>query len=268
MNDVSPRELLERILRLWWVIAAGMLLGGMAAWVFSRFRPPVYEAIAIYEVSLDQQQLADRLKLDPSQLPMDFTAQNVYLAPAENIFYIPEVVARLVADANAQGIKLKDSDFYTPNFSMDRKGGRWLVSVRNSDPVIAAQLVNLWVASANSAIQDAQTHYARFMALQDQRTAVQKCFSKADFPQANQCAGTSFGAPAELDAYLNSLEQQIISEQQAGRDIDPALRYSFVGPADPPSFPVLYNTSTLILAGAVIGLLVAGLVLQRLPVHK
>ncbi len=269
MADISPREILERALHLWWAIAGCMLLGGIAAWVFSLSHSPIYEATALYQVTLDQQQLATRLGLDPSQLPLDFTTQNNYLAPAESIFYLPQVVDKLVADANAQGIALTSKDFFSTNmFYMDRKGSLWIASVRRTNPNEAARLVNLWVTEADALLRVVQPHEARALALQAQRSLIQKCFAGNDFTQANQCAGTAIGSSAELDTTLNDLEKQIIAEHQAGMGIDPALQYSFSRPASPPLEPVLYNKSLLILAGAVIGLLIGILLVYFFPSRK
>lgn len=263
MNDLSPQRLFERALRNWWIIAGLMILGGIAGWMFGHFRAPLYEATAAYEVSLDQQQIAARLSIPPSQLPFDAVAQDAYLLPAVNTFVDPEVRNGLVAAATAQGIQLKYQDINQTYFSIDRREGLWLIRVRNPDPVVAARLANLWVATANTALLQEQVHSDRAQALQIQRTAVQKCFSELDFAQANPCAGTSFSTPAALTAYLNQLDQQINSEVLADGNIDPALSFVVAQPAEPPVQPVLYVTGELILAGSLIGLL-AGIVMGQL----
>jgi len=268
MIDISPRRTYERLLRSWWVITIGLILGGLAGWLYTRFQPPVYEATAAYDVSLDQQQIAARLNLGPEKLPLVSTAQNVYLAPVVDVFDAPGVRARLVNDANAQGIKLQDEDVNGENFYLDRRGVRWFLSVRNTDPVAAAKLANLWLAAADPVIREAQAHTAQSRFLQLQRDAIQKCFSEMDFTRANQCAGTAFSAPSALEEYLNSLEQQISSEAQAGRSIDPAITFVVGRQAEPPSQPILYNTSLIILAGSLIGLLVGILAVSQIKVVK
>ncbi|MGD0611133.1 MAG: hypothetical protein ABSB41_06420 [Anaerolineales bacterium] len=263
MNDRSPRLIFERALSTWWIIVVLMILGGIAGWVFGHLRTPLYEAAATYEVSLDQQQIAMRLSLPPSQLPLDALAQNTYLAPVEILFVSPDVRTRLVADATVRGIKLKYQDINQANFSIDRRGTLWFIRVRNTDSLVAVTLVNLWVAEADKALQEALAHSDQAQALQVQRTAVQKCFSELDFAQANPCAGTTFSTPAALQAYLNQLDQQINSEVLADQGIDPALTFHIGQQAEPPAEPVLYVTSEIILAGSLIGLL-AGIVIGQL----
>jgi len=269
MNDISPRQLLEHALRFWWVIAGCMLLGGCAAWVFSLFHTPVYEATALYDASVDTDQLAQELNVSPSQVPMDFTSQNDLLTPVEDIFYLPEVVNQLVASAKGEGISLTEKDFFTSNtFYIDRKGARWLISVRRTDPNSATQLANLWVTTADAVIREALPHSVHALALQSQRTLIQKCFSGSDFAQANQCAGTSIASSSDLDTTLTNLEQQILSEEQAGRKIDPAVQVAFIQPAKLPTHPVLNNPFLMIMAGALIGVLIGVLLVQRLPVLR
>ncbi len=269
MNDISPREILEHTFRFWWVIAACMVLGGLAAWGFSLLHPPIYAATALYDVSLNTQQLALEWNMNPSQVPTDFASQNSYLSPVEDIFYLPDVANQMVTEADAQGITITEKDITSKNiFYIDRKGTRWFVSVRRTDPNSAAQLANLWVTTADEVIREAQPHYARFLALQAQRNLIQKCFSGSDFVQANQCAGTSIGSSTELEATLNDLEMQIISEEQAGRKIDPALMIAFAQPANPPTYPVLNNQFLILVAGALIGVLAGTLVVQLLSARK
>ncbi len=266
MSDFSPRQILERTFHYWWLVAACTLLGGIGAWIFSLFHPPIYAATAAYSVSLDQQTIAAEYHLAPDQLPLDFTHQNEYLSPAADVFFGVDVRSRVVSDAAAHSIEMKSSDFDTVNFSLDRRSGdRWLLTVQNTDPSDAAQLTNLWAAAADSVLRAAQAHSAKAMVLQEQHNTILKCFSGASLSSANGCAGTAFASSSEEVAFLNDLEEQIIAEQAAGRNIDPALQFSFVRPADPPSVPVLYDKSLVLLAGLLIGLFGGSVVMQFLP---
>jgi hypothetical protein len=263
MNDLSPLELLGRTLHRWWMLVALMLLGGAAGWLLSQFRHPVYEATAVYQVTLDEQQLVDRGLLTADKLPLQFADQNTYLAPAADMFYDPAVRAKLLADASSQNMQLQQSDFNGTDFYLDRRGMQWFVTVRSTDPATSAQLADLWLAAADAALRAAQAHTDQSISLQLQYDSVQKCFAEMDFQQANKCAGTRFATPVDLDAYLKGLETQMASAQQSGSGIDPALSFVIVSPANQPSHPVLYTTSLVIVAGSLVGLL-AGIVLVQM----
>ena len=277
MNDLAPREMLNRALSLWWLLAGGIILGGILGWIFTRFHRPVYEAMAIYRVQLDQQMIADRKHIPADQLPLEFSVQDVYLAPAAYVFDLnasitipdrPNTRTQLIAAARAEGIELTDADFTSANFNVDRRGTDLLIMVQSTDPVKAARLANLWVNAADADLRAAQTHYTHFLNLQTQRDAIQKCFAGPDFPQANACAGTAFASQAGLESYQSNLDQQIQSELAAGESIDPALSFSFTQPAQPPSMAFLYNTALVILAGGLIGFLLGLLGSQVLPVRR
>ncbi len=258
--------MLVRSLHGWWIVALAILVGGAAGWIFNSFQHPVFEATAFYDVTVDQDQLAVEQGLQPGQLDMDFAAQNVYLTPVEDIFYRPEVVNQLVTDATAQGISIQADNFYTSNsFSIDRRGSRWFISVRRTDPGTAATLANLWVGAADTFVQDAQMHSAKALALQTERTLIERCFSNNDFIRADQCSGTSLSSSAELNTKLVDLAQQITAEQDAGRNVDPAIKHVFTEPAKPPVYPILYTRSLILLAGALIGFLAGIFILLQLP---
>jgi hypothetical protein len=263
MNDLSPLDMLERTLHRWWILVALMVLGGMTGWVFSLFRHPVYEATAVYQVSLDEQQLVELGRLAPDEVPLEFSDQNIFLSPVADVFYDPAVLANLLASARSQNIQLPAGDLDLANFTLDRRGTQWFVTVRSADPATAVQLADLWLTTVDAVLRVASAHSAQYISLQLQHNSVQKCFAEMDFQQANQCAGTSFAAPADLDTYLNGLETQMISEQQAGGGIDPAISFVIVSQAETPSHPVLYSVSLLMVAGSLIGL-VAGMILVQI----
>jgi Chain length determinant protein len=268
MNDLSPLDMLKMMLHRWWMLVALILLGGVAGWIFSLFRHPVYEATAVYQVSLDEQQLVDRGLVAADTLPLQFADQNLYLSPAADLFYDPTVQSSVVAGARSQNIQLQESDFNPGVFYLDRRGEQWFVTVRSADPDAAVRLADLWLAAADAALRDAQAHAYQSISLQLQHDSVQKCFAEMDFALANQCAGISFTTPAHLDAYLKGLETQMMVEQQSGRGIDPALLFVILSQANQPSHPVLYSVSLMIAAGSLIGLLAGIILVQVLHPEK
>ncbi len=257
MNDISPLEIIQRILRYWWIPAAGLFLGGLIGWGFTRLHPPVYEATATYQVTIDEQLLLTEGEVTTDMLPLDFNHQNPFYSPAADVF--STAAANLAA--GSQPVQLSD-------FSLDRRGTRWMAAVRSTDPVNAARLANQWVTDADAGIRQAQMHSAEARTLESQRDTLQKCFTNNDFTQANLCAGTSFTTPAEMESFSADLEQRLLVEQKGALSIDPALQVSFVAPAAAPVQPVLYSRAFVILAGSVIGLLAGLLVVPRLPARR
>jgi len=265
MDDLAPRVMLERMLHRWWILALLMVMGGVGGWSISYIQPPIYEATVIYNVSLDQQKLVEEGVVASDKLPLDFASQNVYLLPADEMFTSPDVEAHLAMDANAPGLLSPKNTIDPENLSLDRNGLAWQVSVRSVNPSVAARLANFWVKEADSALRAAQVHTLQSESLGIEYASIQKCFLDMDFTQANICAGTSFVTSSDLDAYLINLEQKILSEQQAGHGIDPALSFMIMTQAQPPSHPILYAVSSISLAGSLVGLLIGILLVQILP---
>jgi uncharacterized protein involved in exopolysaccharide biosynthesis len=265
MTGLSSREVLDRTIHMWWILVVLAILGGLAGWIFSKTRPPIYEANAVYEVMLDEQQLVKDGLVTEDKLPLQFAENDVYLSAAADIFYNPDVKVRVIGDAMSQGIPLIEKDFTSTNFNLDRRGQRWSISVRSTDPSIAAKLANIWLTVANSALLEARGHTSQSLGLGLSLDSVQKCFSELDFSKANLCAGTAFSSPAGLVEYLKNIQQQIVSEKAAGFGIYPALSFVITSPAQPPASPILYSASLIILAGSLLGLLAGVLVTRLLP---
>jgi hypothetical protein len=268
MNDLSPLDMLRRTLHRWWMLVALMIMGGAAGWIFNLFQPPVYEATAIFQVNLDEQQLVDRKLVADEQLPLEFSDQNVYLSPVALMFNDPTVLADLVAAASSQNIPLELKELDAIDFSLDRRGAEWFVTVRSTDPAWAARLADLWLGGVEAALQAAQAHTNQAYSLRLQHDSVSKCFTEMDFHLANQCAGVNFANPGALDAWFKGLETQMSSEQAAGHGIDPAVLFVIVSNANLPSHPVLYTVSLMIVAGSLIGLLLGIVLVQVLKPAK
>jgi len=128
MNDLSPLNMLKIMLHRWWMLVALILLGGVAAGSSACFRHPVYEATAVYQVSLDEQQLVNRGLVAADTLPLQFADQNLYLSPAADLFYDPTVQSSVVTGARSQNIQLQGSDFNPNVFYLDRRGEQWFVN--------------------------------------------------------------------------------------------------------------------------------------------
>ena len=265
MNDLAPLDMLERMLRRWWVVALLILLCGAAGFGFTRLRPAIYEATGEYMVSLNQEQLVASGKVTATEVPLSFSASDAYLSAVADMFTSDEVMTRLNTDAQAQGVLKSGQNLNAADLYLDRRGLRWLLSARASTPKAAASLVNLWMTATDAALQEAQAHAVLSQSTQLAVESIQKCLVDGNFSQANQCAGTSFSSLSDLQNTINTQQQKVITEQAASHGIDPALGFSIVSPAETPTHAVLYGTSLVTLAGALIGLLVGLLMVQFMP---
>ena len=256
MNDLDSRTIFERLLRFWWVISLGMILGGLAGWVFSRFHQPIYEATAYYQVTMDEQALVKRLGLDP-QTEVDFLMVNPYLTLAADLFYSPDIRESVTTNLDAEGIHLSPADFNTRNFILDRRGSVWFVTARDSDPDRAVKMADLWLQTTDGHLREFQAHAVQLQVLKLQNSLVERCFTDFSFSEANLCAGTTFASLQEVNTFLGGLVDQIATEDVSSRGIDPLLSFVIDRPAVATASPMLYARSNLMVAGGLVGLLIA-----------
>jgi uncharacterized protein involved in exopolysaccharide biosynthesis len=91
---------------------------------------------------------------------------------------------------------------------------------------------------------------------------VKTCFSGNNLAQANQCAGTTFSGPADLEAYQQDLERQIASEQESSGGLVPVISLAITRLAEPSSTPILYRRGVLMATGSLLGLLLGMLLIS------
>jgi hypothetical protein len=248
MNELSPRDLLERFFRRWPLIALAIVLGGMAGWLASYLFTPVYEARAEIYIDLDSGLWAQ--ENHPGN-PVEFAIANG-IRPITALFYSDATIRDLLAAAREENIPL-DEDTVLNTFTIQRVNMTWLMTVRSHNPQYAARLADLWVQVALPLHQAAHEHAVSAYALTVQRDALSACFDKATLSAGNACAGTSFPSLADLEPALASLDAQIAAEQESSLGLDPALTVLAGAPAAVPAEPVRDRRSWLALAGTMIG---------------
>ena len=256
MNDWDAGFLFNRLLRGWWLLALGMLLGGAAGWGFSQVQPPVYEAVAFFQVGADESALLERFGLaSPDEL--DFQKVNTLLQPVEDLFFAPDIRAQVLAELAAAGIPPEDGELDDQTFILDRRGPTWLVTVRDRDPDRAVRTADIWLETVANRLEEFQSHAVNAEILRVQYSLVAACFSGSTFPDANLCAGTALASQSELDGLLSALADQMAAEQADARGVDVLLSFGIQRLAEASPAPMLYARSNLIVAGSLAGLLLA-----------
>lgn len=268
MNEISPRNTLDRVLQYWWVIALAMIAGGVIGWGISQLTVPVYEARAGYRVNVDDDALLAELRKTNPEAELNYDVRAPYLTPVALAFYLPEVRSAVEEQARAEGLAFPSDAFRSGDLSLDQRGSEWIIIARHSDKDTAAKLANMWVDIADRNLRQAHEEAVQAQALKLQMAALSNCFPGKSLVEGNQCAGTTFTDPGEIQAYLKDLDLQYQSALTAGEGISILVTFNRGSIAVPPERPIYYNTSLLILAGSLIGLLIAGVVVQRLPVKN
>jgi len=265
VEDISPRDSLEHALRYWWVIAMAMMIGGIVGWSIAQFSAPVYETRAGYRITLDEKAvLAEAQKTNPSA-ELTYELRAPYLTPVALMFYTPEVRSAVKELALEEGLDFPEDGFRSGQLSLDQRRSDWTIIVRHSDSETAAKLANLWVVIADEQLQKAHVQAALAKSLKLQMVLVTQCFKVSSLSEGNQCAGTSFVNPGEMQAYYQELDRQYQNALSASEGISTLVSFEPGVTAQAPIRPLYYNTGLLILAGSLLGLIFGGVLVQRLP---
>ncbi len=245
MEEFSPGEAFSRALNLWWVIVALTILGGVLAWAFHFLQPPLYQAQAVFNISLNFAQTGSL-----TQFEEDHTWEAV-----GDLIDSTGVLEQVVKQANAEGIQV-DVNQLERMITRERKEFRWVLQLRARDPRTAAILTNLWADEANRQLEEARQHAIQAYHLHQYLTSLESCLSShlASGPSQALCNTTTQDGLQKEMAQIGTALQQ---ETALAGAILPSLTFELVKRADIPTQPAEFQINTLVLAGGLIGFVLA-----------
>jgi len=147
MQEFAPIEHFYRFLRLWWVLLAAALVGGLIGYFFSRNHPPVYEANATFSVNIDLDKVP--------QKPLELHDEDLALSTTQSVLFSPEVISAVLAEATRLGYPM-DTTQLLANSSIERRHAFWILRFRSGDPIFAQALVNFWATKGYQVMMDWQ----------------------------------------------------------------------------------------------------------------
>jgi hypothetical protein len=148
-QEFSPKDQIIRSLQLWWVLAACIILGGLAGYYKQRIEPPIYQAKAIINTFIDFQDINDAHLTEYDE---DMTINSV-----QAVMLSTDVIEAVVGRAASEGVFINYTSFMQQK-NIYRMHADYELFYRDSDPEIAKDLVNLW----------AETGVEYYKVLQDQ----------------------------------------------------------------------------------------------------
>jgi hypothetical protein len=265
IEDISPRDSLEHLLRYWWIVAVAMTLGGLLGWGIGQISPPVYEARAEYRVLLDDEALLAELHKTKPEAELTYVDRAPYLTPVSEVFFMPEIRMAVQERALAAGLDFPPDGFRNGQLTLDNRRSDWKVIVRHSNSETAAQLANLWVDVADGYLRNAREQSVLAASLKLHLNLLSKCFESSSLSDGNHCAGTSFSSPDEVERRYQEVDSLYQAAFSAGEGISPLVSFEPGEAAEAPLRPIYYNTGLLMLMGSLLGLIVGGVIVQKLP---
>jgi uncharacterized protein involved in exopolysaccharide biosynthesis len=138
-NEFSPYEYFIRVIDFWWIVALATILGGVFGYIFYHLHPPVYEATATYNVTID----LNRFPFQNVRVDMVQYNEDLALNITQGILLSQEVRDKVISHADTLGIPLTPNDLLQ-NYSIERKQDVWELRYRSQDPLEAQEIVDSW----------------------------------------------------------------------------------------------------------------------------
>jgi uncharacterized protein involved in exopolysaccharide biosynthesis len=231
----TPSDTLINAFRNWWAIVALMILGALLGFAASRARPPLYEAHAAISIAIDFSRSGD----------LEDFEEDYVIGSAGDVIASSEVYAEIASQAGIDPDQLRSSLY------LERSYYTWTLRARDASPQRAAELANLWADQA----------FEELGAALEQALLAERYARQLDLLE--DCLVQPSPAPA-VCADLDQVQNQIVSVSALERDaralsrgIQPYTLYALVEQASHPTHPTVFNQGQMVLAGALIGFLLA-----------
>lgn len=242
-NDLIPVQILQKIMRRWWMIALVMILGGLLGLLFSQFHPRIYESKATVSTVVDYAFLD---KLD------DWEEDQIFETIGD-VIVSTEVKDQVLARAAETGINYSAAEM-SANFSADRQDTRWMLRVRDADAEKAQALNSFWAEAALSKLAELRQNSFLSISVQQSLDALTACLANKVLvdPSAALCPELDVAqVKARIDQIASDPDLKMIWHSLA------LAHTSFdLTEESTVASPVLFGRNISVLAGSLIGLIV------------
>jgi hypothetical protein len=245
MDDFSPIETIERALKGWWLVALLVICGGGAGWLAHQVRPPLYEAKVVFSAAVDFKQAGS----------IDTLEQDKSIYVVGDIIKSSPVLDLVTADAQAAGITV-DRASLLGMASLERKSEIQELRIRSTNPALAQTLVNIWADRAYAVLKTYLLHAQQADALHQQLMVLAICLQQAAVPASPDglCQQANL---ADAAVQYQKVSDAMYAERLASGGLPAWVLFDLQQKADLPTQPVTYGANTLVLAGSLIGFVLA-----------
>jgi len=252
MKEITPLLEFQDILKRWWMIVICVVVGGLAAWSYHFFQPPLYDARAVVVVDLDYAQTGKLDEIEQDQL----------VGAALALLGSTPVLKDTLVEIRAQNLPFAGF-IYGNNYFMERRQSQLSLLVRDKDPELAAQVANLWLEKAYKALVTAHDYSLRAEAMRNYLTAMQECPTPPAIGEnlPGLCDTVTI---TETQVAILSIETKIADDLLKSQGIIPAMTISKSKEATPPQVPIARGNSLLLFGGALAGFLLGVVITSAL----
>ena len=244
-SDFIPKQTLDAALRLWWMVAAMMFLGAGVGWVIHAFQPAIYEGRASLSTGIDYVRTGVLTDLEEDQA----------MGLIGDVITATDTLIRTVELVNDQGFVISVNDLKANGYS-ERRNFTWVLRVQHVDPQTAAILTNAWLDSAYGMLVEAYEHALIAEELLNYTRSLTSCLEKSTVvePVHAYCTAKNL---EEIQKELVAVNAAKKEEILASRGLFPAMAFAISERSEVPAVPVQYGRNKLVLAGAILGFILA-----------
>ena len=240
-TDLIPIS--SALARGWAFIAVCALTGSLAGFAFSVLSPAKYIAEATLGVTINYG------VTQPLELVVEDRALNRVSALLGSDETLNEILERL-SDEVKQSRELSEVSDLREIMRLEQRLAEWGLTAMDRDSAVAADIAQLWAVVSIEALDEAVNHSWRAIGL------IQGPFDV----QCDTLRGSNTGGSWDCNVVPMGISKEALAgalrtELELSRGILPNLSYELLRSATPPVRPVVRERGTLVLAGAVLGLL-------------
>ncbi len=139
----------RRLIPFWWLALVAAIMGGLCGYLFSLAHRPVYEARAVFFVTIDLNRIPNPLK------PLEQMDEDMALATTQAALLDSTVLQDVASQAATQSISVSPVSL-TRDSVIERRGTFWDLRYHSTNPQTAQTVTNIWADRAYKAMMDMQ----------------------------------------------------------------------------------------------------------------
>jgi len=249
IEDFNLSGVVNRAVKYWWVVALLMIVGGITGLLVSVIAKPVYESNSVISTVID---------FAYSGRMTDYE-EDYLLTVIGDIVLSDAVMTQVVEAASNDNLAVEEKTLLA-GLTASRQGFRWALSSRYSDAQVAQEVNRLWLKAAMNELQAFRSDSLAALAEFHAQVGIENCFEQSVVldPATPYCSAQDMDL---LQRQLENLADGSLRADLLTRLLASRVSFEVTGEPDLPSRPVHLGRNISTLAGAMVGMLLALIVL-------
>lgn len=235
----------------WIFIFILILIGAGLGFAVSLFKKPIYEATALVTTNLHLNE----------EGPINEIMLDSQINHIGDLYFHPQVVEKLIATEKTNGLSL-NLETLKEIGTVERRLLNSQIKIRHSDPQIAARIATNWAKILFDTLNEAYPYAIQVSNAKDKLVWLNNCVNPIEEIEIDAfCKSIT---KDELDQAISDAEAIILDKINHTLGLSKYLNVSQYQPASVPNKAISYHKGSMVLAGGVIGFLVAlGILMLR-----